>query len=456
MQKALDKMTESLAHNVDPAGMRTIIPTLLFIRHTSRNGLLADNCTTWETLKRNPDSLELGPLMERAAVDIRKLNPTLADALPESLEHYRISIRETGLLLQIMEDMADQVPDMGDAYQYILHEFTPKSAKHQGQFFTPSSVADLMSRLIDPDAQSVYDPAAGAGTLLVHAHRRLTENEQNVNVYGQEINNLSVRLARMNAIIQQADADIRLGNTLSDDAFPELRADAVVANPPFNARYDDKSAAAIDQRWKFGPPPDNNANYAWLQHCLHHTAPDGTAVVLMPPGSLSSSNKREKHIRRRMLEDNHIQAIISLPTSLFMTTQVSAVIWVLGKPSKPRDQVMMIDASQMGRMIDRTRRELSPEDIQKVADTYNGWKHHPKQHEQRPGFARAASIAQMRNSDYKLGPGQHVDIAPTADEQPSFEVQMQKLAAEWKDLCQESEVLNKRIDQIFTNLGLAT
>ena len=385
MQKALDKMTEALAHNVDPAGMRTLIPTLLFIRHTSQNGLLGDSSPTWETLRRNPDSLELGPLMERAASEIRKLNPTIADALPESLEHYRSGTRETELLLQLVEQLADDVPDMGDAYQYILHEFTPRSAKNQGQFFTPPSVADLMSRLINPDAQSVYDPAAGAGTLLVHAHRRLKENGQNVNVYGQEINSLSVRLARMNAIIQQADADIRLGNTLADDAFTDLRADAVVANPPFNARYDDKSAAAIDPRWKFGPPPDNNANYAWLQHCLHHTSPNGTALVLMPMSSLNSNNKREKHIRRRLLEENHIQAIIQLPASLFMTTQVSAVIWMLGKTGKPRDEVLMVDASDMGHMVDRTRRELSQQDVAKIADTCNGWKQ-PQASTHEPGF----------------------------------------------------------------------
>ena len=456
MSNALDHMTEIIAHHVDSSAMRVLIPTLLFLKHANQTGLVGNNHSTWESLRQNQNGLDAGPLLQLAADEIIELRPQLADALPDNLSTHVVAPRETAKLIDLIEQMPAADYAIGDAYQYILRRFTPQSARHQGQFFTPPSVVELIARLIHPLAQSVYDPAAGAATLLTQVHRKLATTDRVIPVYGQEINPLTVRLARMNLIIQNADADVKLGNTLEQDAFPDLLADAVVANPPFNAKYDHKSKSAIETRWRFGEPPANNANFAWLQHCLHHTSTNGSAVVIMPPSSLNSGRAQETTIRVNMVENHHVHAIISLPTSLFMTTQVPIVMWVMAKTKLQNDSILMIDAASLGTMVDRTQRALTPPDIDRIADTYRNWQNHPELYQEQPGFTRAVNIEQVRKSAHSLNPASYVGTVPSEEEEIPFALRFQQLAAEWQELRRQDEILNQRIDQIFTNLRLDT
>ena len=410
MEKSLENITEMLAHHMDAADMRTIVPTLLFIRHLGHQAEAASSQTAWDTMRHNPEGLQLDALIERAREQTAAHDQQLAEAMPQSQQAKRLGPQETKLLIKMIDQLAEDA-DIGEAYQQILHRFTPSSAQRQGQFFTPPSVAELVAGLIPDHARSVYDPAAGAGTLIIHGHERMSKAGHAATACGQEINPTTIRLARMNLTIRDIAADIREGDTIERDLFPDLKADAVVANPPFNMKFKG-STAPIEHRWKFGAPPPSSANFAWLQHCLHHTAQGGTAVVIMTPSSLQNARGNERKIRQRMIENGNVAAIIALPPKLFATTTVPAAVWVMTGTGIPGRSTLMVDAQQMGHPMNRRQNELSPDEIKEITDRVNEWQLQPDEHVERPGVTRAVTAQDMRQNEFSLSPTRYIMPPP--------------------------------------------
>ena len=410
MQRTIENITKMLAHQVDPAAMRTIVPTLLFIRNLGPPNDAGPSPTPWDTLRQNPDGLNLDELIEQTRKDIATADPQLADAMPRSEQAQRLRAGETKQLTELIDRLTADT-DIGDAYQQILHRLTPRSAQRQGQFFTPASVAELMAKLIPARAQSIYDPAAGAGNLLIHGHDRMSKTGADVVACGQEINPATVRLAKMNLAIRNINAELREGDTIERDLFPGLLADAVVANPPFGMKFKG-SKEPIEPRWKFGEPPPSNANFAWLQHCLHHTSNRGTALVIMPSGTLQSTQGNERKIRKNMIENGNVRAIIALPPKLFATTTVPVVIWIMAKAGIPERGTLMVDAHDMGSHLNRRQNELSQEEIGKIAQCVEEWRRRPGEHPDQPGLTKAVTQQEMRENEFSLNPARYVEPPP--------------------------------------------
>ena len=301
----------------------------------------------------------------------------------------------------------------GRVYEYFLSQFASAEGKKGGQFYTPRSVVQVLVEMLAPYRGRVYDPCCGSGGMFVQSEAFIAAHGGrigDVSIYGQESNYTTWRLCKMNLAIRGIDGNIAHGDTFLNDRFPDLRADFILANPPFNLRDWGQDSLKNSPRWAFGTPPANNANFAWMQHMIHHLAPGGYAGIVLANGSMSSNTSGEGEIRKAIGEANLVDCMVALPGQLFYSTQIPACLWFLskdregrrGRTRDRRDEILFIDARQMGRMMDRTHRELTPEDIRKIADTYHAWRGGrsagggrsetlPPRYEDEPGFCKAAA-----------------------------------------------------------------
>lgn len=489
----LFKAADKLRGNLEPSEYKHVALGLIFLKYISDafEGLhaqleadphadaedpeeyLAENVfwvpkeARWAFLQGNAKRPEIGKLIDEAMEAIEKApsNEGLKGVLPKNYARPTLNKTMLGELIDLfsnigMHDGADKAKDLlGRVYEYFLSGFAGSEGKRGGEFFTPRSVVRTLVEMLEPYKGRVYDPCCGSGGMFVQSEKFIEEHggrRDDIAVYGQEINHTTWRLAKMNLAVQGIDADIRWNNegTFHRDELPDLKADFILANPPFNISDWGGERLTDDVRWKFGTPPKGNANFAWLQHILHHLAPRGTAGVVLANGSMSSQQSGEGDIRKAMIEADVVDAMVALPGQLFFSTQIPACLWILARDKSAnghrdrRGEILFIDARNLGFMVDRVRREFSSEDIETIAGAYHRWrnKDHQTAYTDEPGFCRAATLDEVRDHGYVLTPGRYVGAAETGDADVSFAEELDTLKRRLQTQFTESRTLEDRIE----------
>lgn len=363
---------------------------------------------------------------------------------------------------------------LGHVYEYFLGQFALAEGKQGGQYYTPKSIVTLVVEMLQPYKGRVYDPAMGSGGFFVssdrfieeHAkdkHYNIAEQKRNISVYGQESNPTTWKLAAMNMAIRGIDFNFGKKNadTLLDDQHPDLRADFVMANPPFNMKEWWNAKLEDDARWQYGTPPQGNANFAWMQHMIHHLAPKGSMALLLANGSMSSNTNNEGEIRRNIIEADLVECMVALPGQLFTNTQIPACIWFLTKDKSGgngkvnrKGEMLFIDARQIGFMKDRVLRDFSQEDIAKIADTFHSWQE-DKDYQDEAGFCFAATLEDIQKNDFVLTPGRYVGTVEQEEDSEPFADKMERLTQQLKEQLEESAKLEAQIKKNLGGLGYA-
>jgi type I restriction enzyme M protein len=418
----------------------------------------------WPTLQAAAREPRIGEVVDTAMRALEDANPaTLRGALPKDYARPALPKAALGQLVDQFTNLPltgerSDFDLLGRVYEYFLGGFAGKEGKRGGDFYTPPSVVRLMVDILQPRSGRVYDPCCGTGGFFVQSETFLEAHQGRIGdiaVYGQERNHTTWRLARMNLAIRGISAEVAWNDdgTLKRDALPDLRADTVLANPPFNISEWDGASLAKDARWHFGTPPVGNANFAWLQHCWHHLAPGGRAGVVLANGSLSSTQGGEDVIRRAMVEAGVVEGIVALPAQMFYGTGIPACLWFLRRQPDARREVLFVDARKLGFMETSTFRAFTAEEIARVADTFTAWRK-GEGYADVPGFCRAADEAAIREHGFVLTPGRYVGAAETADDSASFADHFAELRKTLEQQFEEGEKLKAAIRDGLQKLAL--
>ena len=427
----------------------------------------------WSGLRNAAPQPGLGRAVDKAMDAVERDNPALQGVLPKEYARPALDARRLGDLIRLVSDIPSdgtRSSDMlGGVYEFFLSKFAASEGKRGGEFYTPPCVVRLLVDMLEPWEGRVYDPCCGSGGMFVQSinfvARHATGNGNGgraraaVRVFGQESNHTTWRLARMNLAIRGIDGLIEQGDSFHDDRHPDLKADYILANPPFNVSDWGGERLRDDRRWRYGVPPPNNANFAWVQHMLHHLAPGGVAGFVLANGSMSSQRSGEGEIRKELVKSNLVDCMVALPGQLFYTTQIPVCLWFLardrhnGRFRDRRGEVLFIDARALGHMIDRTHRAFDAADIARVADAYHAWRAPDGGYADEPGFCRSATIEEIAAHGHVLTPGRYVGAAPREEDGEPFEVKMTRLAAEWRAHQSEGARLDEAIAASLDALG---
>lgn len=463
----LFKAADKLRGNMEPSDYKHVALGLIFLKYISdafeaKHALLmqedssaaedpdeylAENIfwvpkeARWSFLQESAKKPTIGRLIDDAMLAIEARNETLKGVLPKDYARPALNKVMLGELIDLISGIAmnehgAKARDiLGRVYEYFLGQFAGSEGKRGGEFYTPRSVVQLLVEMLEPFRGRVYDPCCGSGGMFVQSEKFVEEHGGrlgDIAIYGQESNYTTWRLAKMNLAVRGIDADIRWNNegSFHNDELKELKADFVLANPPFNVSDWGGDRVRDDVRWKFGVPPVGNANFAWLQHIFHHLGPNGTAGVVLANGSMSATSSGEGDIRRTMVEQDIVDCMIALPGQLFYSTQIPACLWFLAKNKNPgkgwrdrRNEVLFIDARHVGQLVDRTRREFSDDDIARIAGVYHAWRGEPGSgnYVEQPGFCKSATLDEIRLQGHVLSPGRYVGTAEDDDDGAGFE-----------------------------------
>lgn len=429
---------------------------VFWVPATARWGYLAENAKSTEAER------PIGALIDEAMDAVMHANPQLAGTLPRIFNRENVDQRRLGELIDLFNsarfagqgqsgESGRRARDLlGEVYEYFLEKFAAAEGKRGGEFYTPASVVRVLVELLQPTHGRVYDPACGSGGMFVQAEKFLEAHRgegSDISVYGQELNERTWRMAKMNLAIHGLTGNLgpRWGDTFARDLHPDLQADFIMANPPFNIK--DWARNESDPRWRYGVPPAGNANYAWIQHVLSKLAPGGQAGVVMANGSMSSNSSGEGQIRAEIVEADLVSCMVALPTQLFRSTGIPVCLWFLAKDKGKRaGEVLFIDARNLGHMVDRAERTLSNDDITKIAGTFHAWmgvesNDAPAEYADVPGFAYSASLAEIKTADYALTPGRYVGTPEVEDDGAAIEDKLQRLKDELFTRFNEAERL---------------
>ncbi|MDA2175224.1 class I SAM-dependent DNA methyltransferase [Bacillus cereus] len=420
----------------------------------------------WDFIKDNAKETKIGQIIDDAMILIEKENTTLKGVLDKRYARPEIDKRRLGELIDLISTIRlhgnGEKDLLGRVYEYFLGQFASAEGKGGGEFYTPTSVVKTLVEMIEPYQGRIYDPACGSGGMFIQSEKFVEEHQGkigNLSIYGQELNSTTWKLCRMNLAIRGLEGNLGAehADTFHNDLHRTLKADYILANPPFNISDWGGDKLTDDVRWKFGTPPEGNANYAWLQHMVYHLAPNGVAGIVLANGSLSSNTSNEGEIRKNLINADLVDTIVALPDKLFYSTGIPVCLWIMsrnkkehGKLQNRENKILFIDARNMGTMVDRRHRELSNEDINKIAETYHNWRNVDGHYEDIQGFCKAATTEEVRESEYVLTPGRYVGIEEAEDDGVPFEEKMEKLTSELGELFEKSHRLE---DEIRKNLG---
>ncbi|MDK2822011.1 MAG: type restriction enzyme protein [Candidatus Petromonas sp.] len=420
----------------------------------------------WGFIKDNAKDPKIGQYIDDAMILIEKENPSLKGVLDKRYARPELDKRRLGELIDLISSIKlhnkEEKDTLGRVYEYFLGKFASVEGKGGGEFYTPASVVKTLVEMIEPYKGRIYDPCCGSGGMFIQSEKFVEKHQgkiENLSIYGQELNSTTWKLCRMNLAIRGLDGNIgeHHADTFHNDLHKTLKADYILANPPFNISDWGGDQLTDDVRWKYGTPPTGNANYAWLQHMIYHLAPNGCAGIVLANGSLSSNTSNEGEIRKNIIEADLVDAIVALPDKLFYSTGIPACLWILNRNKKDNPnfrkrngEILFIDARKLGQMIDRTHRELSDEDIKKIAETYHSWRNINGKYEDVKGFCKSATLEEVREHEYILTPGRYVGIEENESDDIAFEEKMEKLTSELSELFAKSRRLE---DEIRKNLG---
>ena len=412
----------------------------------------------WSEIAKAAHTPEIGTVIDNAMRSIEKENPRLKDILPKNFARQELDKRRLGDVVDLftnvqMIEHGNEKDILGRTYEYCLSMFAEQEGKRGGEFFTPSCVVRTLVEVLQPFNGRVYDPCCGSGGMFVQSARFVENHSGNINniaIYGQDSNPTTWKMAQMNLAIRGIEPDLGAyaADTFLDDRHPTMRADFVMANPPFNLSNWGADKLTDDPRWQYGMPPASNANFAWLQHMIYHLSPKGKIGMVLANGSLSSQSGGEGEIRKNIINADLVDCIVAMPTQLFYTTQIPVSLWFVNKSKKQPGKTLFIDARKMGTMVSRKLRELTDEDIQTIADTYK--EYCAGTLEDKKGFCAVVSTDDIAKQDYILTPGRYVGIEEQEDDGEPFEEKMAKLTSELSDMFAKSHELE---DEIRRKLG---
>jgi type I restriction enzyme M protein len=439
--------------------------------YSSANVFWVPQEARWETLRNQAKQPTIGRLLDDALVAIEDVNPSLKNILDKRFARTQIEPSRLGQLVDLISKIGfssdDKAKDvLGEVYEYFLGQFATAEGKKGGQFYTPGSVVRVLVAMLSPHKGRIYDPCCGSGGMFVQSERFIEAHggqADNVSIYGQESNPTTWRLVAMNLAIRGYGFNLgkEPADTFTRDQHPDLKADYVLANPPFNISDWWSAKLEGDKRWAFGTPPAGNANYAWLQHILWHLKPTGQAGVVLANGSMSSGQSGEGDIRRRMVEGDVVECMVALPPQLFLNTQIPACLWFLtrDKTAHGRDrrrEMLFIDARKLGQMETRVHRVFSEADIAQIADTAHRWRQDGKAegaYEDVPGFCRSVKIEEIQEHDYVLTPGRYVGAEAVEDDDEVFAEKMERLTAQLAEQMAKGAELDAVIREKLGALG---
>jgi len=431
--------------------------------YKAKNVFFVPRAARWNWLRDNAKKPDIGVLVDAAMDAIEKGNPALKGVLPKVYARDNLDPATLGALIDLVSGIAlgdakaRSADVLGHVFEYFLGEFALAEGKKGGQFYTPRSIVELLVAMLEPFKGRVMDPCCGSGGMFVQSEKFVREHQgriRDISIYGQESNQTTWRLAKMNLAIRGIESSqVKWNNEGSflNDALKDVRADYILANPPFNDSDWSGDMLRKDARWQYGVPPAGSANFAWLQHFAFHLAPAGQAGIVLAKGALTSKTNGEGEIRRRMIEEgNLIDCIVNLPTKLFLNTQIPAALWFLARDRTNHrfrnrsGEILFIDARTMGTLINRRTRVLTPEDIQTISDTYHNWRTVDGAYEDVKGFCASVPLSEVAAKDYVLTPGRYVGL-PDEEDDFDFAERFASLQKEFAAQLEEEKKLNAAI-----------
>lgn len=502
-EEKLWQMADKLRNNMDAAEYKHVVLGLIFLKYISdafeekHTALAADKKSgadpedpdeyradniywvpkeaRWSHLQGNAKQATIGKLIDDAMVALESQNPTLKGVLQKDYGRPGLDKTRLGELIDLvgtigLGDRENRARDvLGRVYEYFLTKFAAAEGKNGGQFYTPRGVVRVLVEMLAPYKGRVFDPACGSGGMFISSEKFVEAHGGRVgdiSIYGQESNHTTWRLAKLNLAIRGIDANIVHGDTFHADGHKDLKADYVLANPPFNDSDWGQPRLKEDVRWKYGVPPAGNANFAWVQHFLHHLSPTGIAGFVLANGSMSSQQSGEGEIRKAIVEADLVDCMVALPGQLFYSTQIPVCLWFLardkknglgGRGKKMRNrqkETLFIDARKLGTLVDRVHRELSDDDIAKIADTYHRWRGDGSgKYEDVAGFCKSATTEEIAAHQFVLTPGRYVGAEEVEDDGEPFDEKMKRLVATLEEQFAEGARLEKEIRKNLRGLG---
>lgn len=502
LEKTLWKAADKLRKNIDAAEYKHIVLGLIFLKYISdafeqhfaklqtgegeyagadpedKDEYAAENIffvpqqARWSYLQSQAKLPQIGKLVDDAMDAIEAENASLKGVLPKVFARDNLDPASLGQLIDLVGNIAlgdaksRSADVLGHVFEYFLGEFALAEGKQGGQFYTPRSVVELLVEMLEPYNGRVFDPCCGSGGMFVQSEKFVADHQGRVNdisIYGQESNQTTWRLAKMNLAIRGIEASqVKWNNEGSflNDAHKDLKADYIIANPPFNVSDWSGELLRTDGRWQYGVPPAGNANFAWLQHFIYHLSPQGQAGVVLAKGALTSKTSGEGDIRKALIEQgNVIDCIVNLPAKLFLNTQIPAALWFMrrnrtnDKFRNRSNEILFIDARNLGHLINRRTKELSHEDIKQITDTYHNWRNTDGTYQDIAGFCASVSLERVKELDYVLTPGRYVGL-PDDDDDFNFGERFNALKAEFEAQLVEEQKLNKAIAENLARVKL--
>ncbi len=490
-------MADTLRGSMDAAEYKHVVLGLIFLKYISdafeerraevladwgeeaaedRDEYAAENIfwvpreARWTLLQTQARQPTIGQTVDRAMTAIERDNRALKDVLPKDYARPALDKQRLGQLIDMIGNVrvgdaeARSRDVLGRVYEYFLSQFASAEGKRGGEFYTPRCVVRLLVEMLEPYRGRVYDPCCGSSGMFVQsvefirAHANGNGNgatgaRDDISIYGQESNYTTWRLAKMNLAIRGIGGQIAHGDSFHNDRHPDLKADFILANPPFNVSDWGGERLADDKRWRYGVPPKGNANFAWVQHMVHHLTPRGVAGFVLANGSMSTAQSGEGEIRKSLIEAELVDCMVALPGQLFYSTQIPACLWFLARGRRRRGEILFVDARKLGRMVDRTHRELTDKETQRIADTYHAWRTEHASYADLPGFCKSAPLDEVRKHGHVLTPGRYVGVEPQKEDGEPFDEKMTRLVAELREQQAEGKRLDAAIGANLEALG---
>ncbi|EHH1657736.1 type I restriction-modification system subunit M [Enterococcus faecium] len=488
---------DKLRGSMDASEYKNVVLGLIFLKYVSdsfeekyeeltkdeyadpedKDEYLADNIfwvpvkARWEKINRDAKTPKIGETIDEAMIAIEKENSSLKNVLPKNYSRPQLDKTRLGETVDLITNIKvgdsenRKTDSLGRVYEYFLGKFASAEGKGSGEFYTPRSVVSLLVEMLEPYKGRIYDPCCGSGGMFIQSEKFVEKHQGkigDISIYGQESNPTTWQLCKMNLAIRGIDGNIGTHNadTFHKDLHKGLRADYILANPPFNISDWGQKKLQEDSRWKYGTPPSGNANYAWIQHMVSKLAPEGTAGFVLANGSMSTSTKNEFEIRKNLIENDLVECIVTLPNQMFYSTPIPACLWFVSKSKAKKNErnhqgeILFIDARNEGFMVDRTTKEFSVEDIKKVADVYHAWKGtNDKEYVDVAGFCSSVSIDTVKKQDYILTPGRYVGLEDEIEDSEPFEEKMERLTTLLSEQFTQSHQLEEDIRKALGGIG---